>query len=230
MTRTRSLILSAHEARAAQAGTMTQIRRLVKLPSPSLVGSATAITDPGDDGGFLVEYWARQERSFGNFGRAERFKCPFGRPGDRLAVKEALTAVDGEAWVYSADSKPVQVSPEDETAMIVWCHHKQDNFCRSVHMPIWASRTTLELLRVRVERVSDISEKDAKAAKAKRICDHCGNSDAHEAHWICEADYEPVIGYRVGFKKIWDSLHPGSWARGEFVWVVDVRKAENAKA
>jgi hypothetical protein len=90
-------------------------------------------------------------------------KCPYGVPGDRLYVREMLRRPDGDPWLYEADMQPVMVDACDETAMLAWAHHKQQDYCTSMFMPRWASRITLELTDVRVQRVQEISEEDAVA-------------------------------------------------------------------
>jgi hypothetical protein len=85
--------------------------------------------------------------------------CPYGQPGDRLWVREAwggpvLTARGGnleEKILYRQGDKD-------------WRDHKGNpvHWHPSIFMPRWASRITLEITAVRVERLEDISEEDAK--------------------------------------------------------------------
>jgi hypothetical protein len=80
-------------------------------------------------------------------------------------------------------------------------------------MPRWASRITLEIESVRVERLQEISEEDAKA------------------EGVIET-YRPPIdrmglanNYYVAFAKLWQSINgPGSWAENPWVWVVTFRR------
>ena len=92
--------------------------------------------------------------------------CPFGQVGDRLWVRETFRvhsratdvatlsykASERQSWTQQVARVPIelctkQVSPEAWTP--------------SIHMPRWASRITLEITDIRVERLNDISEKDA---------------------------------------------------------------------
>ena len=79
--------------------------------------------------------------------------CPYGTPGDRLWVRE--THMDlGACYLYRADA-----SAEQERALVA----PGQRWRPSIHMPRAASRITLEVTGVRVERLQDISEADARA-------------------------------------------------------------------
>lgn len=105
--------------------------------------------------------------------------CPFGQVGDRLYVREAwrLTSIQYlfEEWEHVAeykadevflgdagDSLPVHVLPDD-VDIDALLNKKSVGWIPSIHMPKWASRITLEITGVRIERVLEISEKDAIA-------------------------------------------------------------------
>lgn len=82
----------------------------------------------------------------------------------------------------------------------------------SIHMPRWASRLTLEITDVRVERVQDISEKDAWSEGAPSVeGEYPSNNDAS---WEFARDW---------FADLWDSINnkPGkAWADNPWVWVI----------
>src|SRR5690606_26155697 len=80
--------------------------------------------------------------------------CPYGQPGDRLWVRETFA-------IHSSDEKIKEN-----------CVYRADNqnefiggakWTPSIFMPRWASRITLEIVSVRIERVQSITEKDAIA-------------------------------------------------------------------
>ncbi len=87
----------------------------------------------------------------------------------------------------------------------------------SIHMPRWASRITLEITKVRVERVQEISE---KAAKAEGVCVVDNTPDG-----IYSPPNYPDI-HRDIFMDLWDSLNAKrgySWESNPWVWVLSFK-------
>jgi hypothetical protein len=88
----------------------------------------------------------------------------------------------------------------------------------SIHMPRWASRITLEVTDVRVERLQDITEEDAKAEGAEA-----------RAHGVDDA---AAFGlrHRVGFADLWESINgAGSWDANPWVWRIAFKRIDQAK-
>jgi len=83
------------------------------------------------------------------------------------------------------------------------------NWKPSIHMPRWASRLTLEIVSVKVERLNDISEEDA-------IAEGCSVSETDNKFSV------PGPTYR--FRELWESINgPGSWDRNDFVWAIEFK-------
>jgi len=153
--------------------------------------------------------------------------CPFGKPSDRLWVREtcfindcreAAVPVDERAEceiIYRADGLP---DWEGEEVLISWRP--------SIHMPRWASRILLEITDVRVERLQNITEQQAQAEGI------VGVPFRPDDGWpIC-------TGYMVGpdegktglettaakaFAGLWDSVG-GDWSANPWVWVVEFKR------
>jgi len=92
----------------------------------------------------------------------------------------------------------------------------------SIHMPRWASRITLEIVSVRVERLQDISEEDVKAEGVLSFGDRWKN-------YVTERESSGINGAvksaRLSFESLWESISgPGSWELNQFVWVIEYKK------
>ncbi len=89
----------------------------------------------------------------------------------------------------------------------------------SIHMPRWASRITLEVISVRVERLQNISEDDAKAEgiqanEAGLFLFNKGDGSS----LVCET---AVAAYR----ELWELINgPGSWEKNPWVWCVEFKR------
>jgi hypothetical protein len=83
----------------------------------------------------------------------------------------------------------------------------------SIHMPRWASRITLRITDIRVERLQDISEDDARA------------EGVFEPSEPVET-YGPRAG-RVAFKMLWNHINgPGAWDENPWVWVISFERVK----
>jgi len=222
MTKERPIILSASEVRAVLDGRMTQVRRVVKPQPPAGV----ALVMPSGNPVFL-EWGRAQPKQLFHIENGVREstaapmdpqpKCPYGRPGDTLWVREAFSPSVCETCDYMADySDPKGLGWEP-----------------SSRMPRWASRITLAVENVRVERVRDISEDDAMASGIVPIrvngCVMYAWSGAIKRGGAVDAvDIEFIaVNAKEAFQTYWTRKHgPESWDR-DWVWVGTFRKDEN---
>lgn len=137
--------------------------------------------------------------------------CPYGQLRDRLWVREAHAFVPMPAYRCSTGIYQ-KVNPSDDYEACVY----RENFDRarsfpwrpSIHMPRWASRITLEITDVRVERLQDISIEDAKAEGSPTH----GHSGAE-------------ISARKGFRHLWGRINGHeSWDANPWVWVIKFKR------
>lgn len=145
------ILFKGDMVRAILDGRKTQTRRVVKLPSDAEHVEYSGVPNPG------ITYWTTDCSHYD--------PCPFGKPGDRLWVRETFKLLLGENHkkcperggchadnvVWAADG--VREHPKGGKAL----------WRPSIHMPRWASRITLEITDVRVQRLQDISDEDAVA-------------------------------------------------------------------
>jgi len=160
--------------------------------------------------------------------------CPYGQPGDRLWVRETF-------WKDESGFKPTLLLGAKARVHLEYDaglkDHDRDELrstqyrCKpSIHMPRWASRITLEVTGVRVERLQDISEEDALAEGLHRIEIGSGYLDryaATAASWQ-EAVEQQVTTYedpRNAFRDLWESINgASSWNASPWVWVVEFKR------
>ena len=131
---------------------------------------------------------------------------PYGKPGDRLWVRET--------WHDASSSLHSCALYRADGIDLHW-----DKWTPSIHMPRWASRITLEITSVRVERLQDISEADALAEGIPSI-------DTPGA-WTLPIPANPNLPaiYLGAFCKLWESINgPGSWAANPWVWAIEFRR------
>lgn len=150
-------------------------------------------------------------------------KSPLGKIGDRLWVRETTEAdhTTSECTTlskYSSNKAPVLYSNcEDEDYNGSIAHWDYSKPVRpSIHMKRNASRITLEITNVRVERLNDISEEDAKA-------EGCSNDD--DPYWIPtynDPDSGGKPSCKNSFEWLWDSIY-NNWNENPYVWVVEFK-------
>jgi hypothetical protein len=200
--RERPLLFSAPMVRAILEGRKTQTRRLIEPQPPEWIDKFgyTAFTPPGHISG--RGYWKGVP---GDEGPAEKFfRCPHGAAGDRLWVRETWRC--GNTGVGKMDSVHYRADADESPAPGQWKP--------SIFMPRWASRITLEVTGVRVERLSDISEEDARAE---------GVELNPKAMYMGAATMAPR---RFEFAKLWDSINGkrAAWASNPWLWVIAFRR------
>ncbi|WP_175992405.1 hypothetical protein [Burkholderia vietnamiensis] len=153
--------------------------------------------------------------------------CPHGAPGDRLWVREthdvnrlgiedfpggrrryyagiAYRADDGR---HEADITERMYCTLDEKESRGWTP--------SIHMPRWASRITLEITRVRAERLQSISDADAEA-EGVDFLRHVPDADE-------------TLDARGLFLCLWDGLNAArghGWDANPWVWAIEFRRIE----
>lgn len=165
--------------------------------------------------------------------------CPYGCPGDRLWVKETWKPHCegpisdefplGTCVKYRADGamvKPTAWTNEQGA----WCEAQEESeqWRSPLHMPRWASRITLEVTGVKVERVQDISQEDA-AAEGSFI----GRCQCAEMQRKSRTPIEAVFRqtgchiHGIEFRELWNDINAKrgfGWDVNPWVWVIEFRK------
>jgi len=143
--------------------------------------------------------------------------CPYGQPGDRLWVREAIRLVpdqepdDGTGRVLSVYNADGALTMAD-----AWPWKR--SYLPPMHCPRGLSRIDLEVTGARVERLNDCSDADAVAEGIAPELD--GWTDYSNPS--CQMCQNPVDSYRT----LWDSINgAGAWEANPWVWVVEFRRA-----
>ena len=149
--------------------------------------------------------------------------CPFGKPGDRLWVRETwaeplvdedqMHLVEMNGWDSFRKPEHCQYRASGGTAEL-FDYAKDQTVCRwtpSIHMPRWASRILLEITDVRVERLQDISEDQATAE----------GIGAQATESFRATAVERPAGF--AFRDFWASTG-GEWDANPWVWLVEFKR------
>ncbi len=194
------MIFNAEMVRAILDGRKTQTRRPIKWKQ-------TRCTEIGerDDGSYWP--WSEDCENCCDYWHP----CPFGEVGDRIWVRETWARYnigqDSHDMAYRA------TTPKD------W--PEEGRWRPSIHMPRWASRITLEITGVRVERLNDISEEDARAEGIiDGGCLTCGEPEP------CGCS-DPRPDATDAFARLWQSIYgEENWFDNPWVWVIEFRRIE----
>lgn len=243
----RPIIFSAEMVRAILDGKKTQTRRVIK-DQPVLWS-----TRDGEEAGFT---WRKTGGGNGPTWERQKFIefCPYGVPGDRLWVRETwahyqtvnyVRRADGRAFSevsdglagYKADgfdsiddfADHVRLMSDTSLEAV---EINGDRWRPSIHMPRWASRITLEVRDVRVERVQDINWQDARYEGL-----HCEIDASGHAWYSPDKDKSIELAWghrmvkdpRIAFKHLWNSLNAKrgfGWETNCWVWVVEFKVEE----
>ena len=216
------ILFSGPMVRAILEGRKSQTRRVVKpQPNPEywqeiVPGwySPTVIRNGLEEPGPEVYGFASED---------EGWRCPYGAPGDSLWVRETWKpyfhlnengSVKDEGIYYKATGSRRMMDLEPGT----WSMRKADKWRPSIHMPRWASRISLSVKDVRVERVQDITY-DAVVAEG-----------VWDMMWA--VDFTKSMKYptwKSEWVRTWDALNAKrgySWESNPWVWVVEFERQE----
>jgi len=190
----RPIIFSSPMVRAILDGRKTQTRRVVKNAR-----GANSLYAGEHDGLWVVE-------RFGD-AASTMIKCPYGKPGDRLWVRETWSIEDG-LIIYRADLDD-------------WSHLPGVRWSPSIFMFRDNSRITLEVIEVRVQRVQDISEEDVRA---EGISADSASQFVGHGHPIDDTAW--IIAYADLWNHINGKKYP--WKSNVWVWAISFKRAEQA--
>ena len=208
----RGMIFNGEMVRAILDGRKTQTRRIVKL------SHERGMKNP-------VVRGKNGEASYVGC-RLAAMLCPFGKPGDRIWVRETF-----QGPLVSEDLFEEYRAYPEKFEKPQYCEYAADGgtkpeYCDlddnlrhgwlpSIHMPRWASRILLEITDVRVERLASISQEDA----------------AKEGYPANPEPYGGSMDKWLWFRQLWDSIYPEqSFSHNPWVWVIEFKRVEGSEA
>lgn len=193
--KSRGIIFSGEMVKELLAGRKTMTRRIVK-PQPFEHGR-DGLVSPGW-GWDISPKCKLQAWDAEKIGRPMSDYCPYGIVGDRLWVRET--------WCRENQNQPACyrvscVCEQNEKS------HECLKWRSPIHMPRWASRITLEITGVKVERLHAITEQDA-------IAEGIG----------CPVTRDCKV---PKFRELWEKMHgDGSWDRNDWIWVLSFKRID----
>ena len=158
--------------------------------------------------------------------------CPYGKPGDRLWVRETWYCDQFEVqkgpYLQPADMHDLDQSREDGELVyaadgLAPYEQEQPTWKPSIHMPRWACRILLEVTGVRVERLQGISEEQALA---EGIIPHVRGGWHWHPHDPSNVDDWHQFGFKspaFAFQDLWIGTG-GDWDANPWVWVMEFKR------
>lgn len=199
----RPILFSGPMVRAILDGRKTQTRRIAKLNAAGRVARGGKNWHCDDPNATLAS--------------------SYGQPGDRLWVRETFSACGCQAcrraWPKQPLPNEVKQWPHGVTYREGYPGPSGIVFKPSIFMPRWASRITLEIVCVRIERLHAIG-KDGRAAHDVLAEGITREQIAHNMKFFHQDD-APAITYA----QLWETINGrGSWAANQWVWVVEFKR------
>ena len=216
----RPIIFSGEMVRAILEGRKTQTRRPIKgisiLDHPGIKGAK--IANIGKN-----QFWLNCQDSHPQHISKG---CPFGQIGDRLWVREPwhpffrmgnhVSIEYKSGFSFATDISEADLDKFDDK----WIEEK---WKPSIHMPRWASRITIEITEIRVERLQEITEEEARA-EGVLPCPHPLSKDDE-----CLDCYLDAGEYACAFLNLWNRLYAKQGLgvdANPWVWVLTFRRVE----
>ncbi|MFY1969614.1 hypothetical protein ACOTH0_15480 [Achromobacter xylosoxidans] len=233
--RERPILFSAPMVRAILSGNKTQTRRAAKLPHNNPLGQWEPTTVGGPGVRYADGTPVPVQAAIWHTRTGDGLFCPYGQPGDRLWVREAVRGeeqADGLDGVrYLADNAFMPIGDNNASADAWLILHryrgKRSATVPPMHMPRWACRLVLEVTRVRVERLNEISASDCWAEGIEE-CD--GSLDEMEICRLAKLMGRTFEDPHPSYAALWEQINGAdSWTANPWVWVVEFEPVAHPK-
>lgn len=248
-TKDRPIMMKAADVRAILDGRKTVTRRILKPRPPSSeavrdrMGDDFHLYDSAKRGGRPGEWCIAGSVGavceIAGLPNDYHWRCPFGVPGDRLWVREGFALAchnpenffDGDEESEDTHSVVYREGSDPNAKWDRYHENEKGEFVRqkkqikppwrpSIFMPRWASRFTLEVVSVRVERLQEIDDADIGREGVR----------FDGTYWLgCKHPVKGTpkcfVSAREAFASLWWEIHgEESWAANPWVWRIEFRR------
>jgi hypothetical protein len=239
MMKEHPILFSGEMVKAILEGRKSQTRRVIKpQPFDQADGSWHIMLNPRS--GY------NSERTLRNM---LPYRCPYGQPGDRLWVREKFqitipSGSVGDEWIgdetSEVDGPLPKVKPESlgYWLQIVYAADEPDQcswWRPSIFMPRWASRITLEIVKIRVERLQDISRDDAMFEGVEVVNPYAIESALPPGMPAAFKDYRDASNFFTAdpirsYRSLWENINSKeTWTSNPWVWVIGFKVVNDAR-
>jgi hypothetical protein len=207
------ILFRTEMVRALLDGRKTQTRRVIK-PQPKTDGLQGVYPDLYNHEPNRWAFWLPDNRMT----EPRIWECPYGQVSDHLWVRETFKYTDFDLRdagklphrcevEYKLNGIRKWVLATTDTQIVI-----PDKWRPSIFMPRWASRITLEITGIKVQRIYEISPQDIEAEGIKQL---------HFTTGVCLVSLPQ-------FKLIWDSINGKKypWSSNPWVWVIEFKKLD----
>jgi hypothetical protein len=194
----RPILFSGEMVRAILEDRKTQTRRMLKKQPVDIIPAR------GDEEG-KIWFTLRERMENIDDQRGDVIRCRYGLPGDLLWVRETWAGDDWHGYAYKA-TMPDALPFGEEVTFRTWKS--------PYHMRREASRISLEITNVRVERLKQITMSDCMAE----------GIEVSNSHWNWGGSKLYIDRYR----NLWDSLNGKKfpWESNPWVWVIEFKRVQ----
>lgn len=218
----RPILFSAPMVCAILEDLKTQTRRVWSLPK----WAEWDFIGGGEEKGQLIP----KDQNLRGWYSVDEVVCPYGKIGDRLWVREAWRTTEGFDIYPPRDiqaTTPIRYEADGAwTFPDVGMTGSGGKYRPSMFMPRWASRITLEITGMRVERLNDCSETDAMAEGCQTDI-----GEGSGLYWFDGLGVNKESGRafaydaKEAYSWLWESINGDeSWAANPWVWVIEFKR------
>lgn len=214
----RPILFNTEMVQAILSGNKTQTRRTRKLGGSQnyVLQKLVTLTAPAKSAGNTAAIFIDKIT-----GRSVGVECPFGKVGDRLWVRETFAwsadheLLANEPFKYcserNAHFRTKAVYKADDTPD--HSEHGKTLWKPSIHMPRYASRITLEITDIRIERLHGVTKEDA-------VAEGCDLPPLPNQDW--------KLGAKHNFMVAWDQIY-SNWKSNPWVWVIEFKQVTGSE-